>query len=102
MAQRKVIWTETAAKQRKAILSSWYDRNQSVSYPLKLIKLLNTKISLIKEHPLEFPRTSFPDTRVSTIGNFSLFYKADEERIIITAFWNNRQEAKRLKKLIEK
>jgi len=41
-------------------------------------------------------KTDFDEHRVLTLDDFSLFYKFDSERIIITAFWDNRQDPEKL------
>jgi plasmid stabilization system protein ParE len=96
MAQRKIVWTETAAMQRRLILEYWLQRNQSPTYSLKLLKLSNEKANKIAENPLLYKSASFPDTHVAAMGHFSLFYKITEESIIVTAFWDNRQEPRKL------
>ena len=91
MAQKKIIWTETAARQRRFILEYWIQRNQSPTYSLKLLRLSNEKANLIGENPLIYKAAEFPDTHVAAIGHFSIFYKISDDAIIITAFWDNRQ-----------
>ncbi len=101
MAQKKIIWTETAARQRRSILEYWVQRNQSTTYSLKLLQLSNEKASLIAENPLIYKAAEFPDTHVAAMGHFSLFYKITDSAIIITAFWDNRQDPKELLKLLK-
>lgn len=36
------------------------------------------------------------------LGNYSIFYKIFDEKIIITAFWDNRQDPKKLLKILGK
>jgi len=36
------------------------------------------------------------------MGHFSLFYKLDKNTIIITAFWDNRQDPKQLLEIVKK
>ena len=101
MAQKKIIWTETAARQRRSILEYWLQRNQSPTYSLKLLRLSNEKVNLIAENPLIYKTAEFPDTHVATMGHFSLFYKITDNAIVITAFWDNRQDPKELLKLLK-
>ena len=49
MAKRNVIWTETAAKQRRQILKYWTERNNSTIYSLKLIKITAKHIKVIEK-----------------------------------------------------
>jgi hypothetical protein len=39
-----------------------------------------------------------PNTRVASLGNFSIFFKIGKNTILITAFWDNRQDPKKLVK----
>ncbi len=96
MAERNVVWTATATKQRRAILKYWTLRNQSVQYAEKLIILINERIKLILVNPELFKLTTYPETRESAMGHFSIYYKIFADRIVITAFWDNRQDPKML------
>lgn len=102
MAQKKIIWTETAARQRRSVLEYWVHRNQSTSYSLKLLMLSNQKVELVALNPYLFKTAEFPDTRVVSMGHYSLFYKISDQSIIITAFWDNRQDPKKLLELLMK
>ena len=44
----------------------------------------------------------FKDLRVASLGNFSIFYKVTEKSIIITAFWDNRQDPKTLLNILKR
>lgn len=101
MAERTVVWTETAARQRREILRYWTDRNKSTTYAEKLIKLSVARIKVILKHPESFPQTIYPETRVSAMGHFSILYKLTDEHLIVTAFWDNRQDPKKLLKIIK-
>jgi plasmid stabilization system protein ParE len=94
MVERTVVWTETAAKQRREILKYWTNRNGSTLYAEKLIEITADRIQTILSHPESFKPTNFPETRVSAMGHFSIFYKLTLDHIIITAFWDNRQDPK--------
>lgn len=101
MAERKVIWTETAARQRRYILEYWLNRNKSSTYPIKLLRLSNEKANRISADPLIYKTSEFPDIRVAAMGHFSLFYKVTDEAIIVMAFWDNRQDSKKLLALLK-
>jgi plasmid stabilization system protein ParE len=101
VAKRKVVWTETAAKQRREILRYWTIRNGTTTYAEKLIKLTLSRIKVILNHPEGFPETIYPETRISAMGHFSILYKIAEEQLIITAFWDNRQDPKKLLETIK-
>jgi len=101
MAKRLVVWTETAARQRREILKYWTQRNGSTTYAEKLIDLTAKQIKVILKHPEAFKQADFPDTRESAMGHFSIFYKVTYKHLLITAFWDNRQDPKKLLELIE-
>ena len=96
MVERIVVWTATAAKQRREILRYWTLRNKSTRYSKKLIRLIKKRINLILQNPLSFKEAEHPETRESAMGNFSIYYKLTDKHLIITAFWDNRQDPKKL------
>ena len=50
----------------------------------------------IAKTPFMYKSTDFKDVRVASLDNFSIYYKITEESIIITAFWDNRQDPRKL------
>lgn len=101
MAELNVIWTKTADLQFVGILEYWVKRNKSNTFSKKLVKLVSERTKQIAETPLIYKATDFPDTRVASLGNFSIYYKISDQNIIITAFWDNRQDPKKLLKILE-
>jgi hypothetical protein len=101
MVKRNVIWTRTADLQFVGILEYWVKRNKSNTYSKKLLQLVSERTREIAEQPLIFKATDFKDTRVASLGNFSIFYKFNDTEITITAFWDNRQNPKKLFKILE-
>jgi plasmid stabilization system protein ParE len=102
MAQRTVKWTRTADIQFAGILEYWVKHNKSTSYSKKLISIVAERTKQISETPFIFKSTDFADTRVASLGNFSIFYKVAEKEIIVTAFWDNRQDPKKLLRLLKR
>ena len=102
MAKRTVVWTETASRQRREILKYWVQRNGTKTYAEKLIKLTAEQIKVIQSNPKLFKKADFPDTHVSALGHFSIFYKFTKDILIITAFWDNRQDPKKLLDILKK
>ena len=102
MVKRTVVWTETAARQRREILKYWTIHNGSTSFAEKLIKLIADRIKIIQKNPESFKSADYPGTRESAMGHFSIFYKVTQEQLIITAFWDNRQEPKKLLEILQK
>jgi plasmid stabilization system protein ParE len=100
MAKKPIVWTETAVKQRREILKFWTLRNKSSKYSEKLVKLIANRLKAIQNHPESYKQTNFPGTRISAMGYFSILYKITDEQLIVTAFWDNRQDPVRLLKLL--
>lgn len=96
MAKRNVVWTRTADIQYVGILEYWIKRNKSSAYSKKLVQLVSERTKQIAQNPLLYKKTDFKDTRVVSLGNFSIYYKCSDSEIIVTAFWDNRQDPKTL------
>ena len=96
MAKRKIVWTETAAKQRREILKYWTERNKSTIYAEKLIEITAQHLNVISKNPEAFKETEIDEVQESAMGHFSLYYKIISDQIIVMAFWDNRQNPKKL------
>lgn len=102
MAERQIVWTRTAVNQRKHILEYWIIKNQSTTYSEKLVELFRERTRQLIKHPKLGKKADFPETRVISLGHFSIFYKATKDRIIITSVWDNRQNPADLLKLLKR
>ena len=102
MAQRTVVWTRTADIQFAGVLEYWVKRNKSATYSKKLARLTSEKTFQIAKNPDIFEASEFKNTRVAPLENFSIFYKVTDTQIIITAFWDNRQDPEKLLKILQK
>ena len=96
MAKRSIVWTKTASKQRRLVLSFWNKKNHSTTYSLKLIAQINIRLQLLSNYPESGKKADFPNTRVAALEHFSIFYQFDNTQIIITSFWDNRQNPEKL------
>ncbi|MEO9884071.1 MAG: type II toxin-antitoxin system RelE/ParE family toxin [Balneola sp.] len=101
MARRDVVWTRTADLQFIGILEYWVKRNKSNSYSKKLVNLVKYRTNQIAKTPFIYKSTDFKDIRVASLGNFSIFYKVTDTQIIISAFWDNRQDPKKLLEILQ-
>ena len=101
MAKRNVIWTKTADLQYIGILEYWVRRSKSNSYSKKLVKLVFERTRQIAKNPFIYKSTNFKDVRVASMGNFSIYYKITDEQIIVSAFGDNRQDPKKLLKILK-
>lgn len=81
MAKRAVVWTKTAARQRREILKYWVKRNGTTTYAEKLIKLTSEQIKIIQGNPKLFKMADFPGTRVAALGHFSIYYKFTKDQL---------------------
>lgn len=82
MAKRKIARTQTAADQRRHILKYWVEHNQSNAYSLKLIEIIRERTRDLLDNPKLGKKADFPNTRVISLGHFSIFYKVTKDRIV--------------------
>lgn len=64
------------------------------------MNLVSERTEQIAENPLIYKKADFKDTRVASLGNFSVFYKVTNREIIVTAFGDNRQNPEKLLKIL--
>lgn len=104
MAKRKIVWTETAARQRREVLRYWTERNKTSHFAKKLIKVTASHVKVISKHLHAFKESEseIENVHVSSMGHFSIYYKSTSEQLIILAFWDNRQDPKELLKAIRR
>lgn len=95
-----IKWTGTAQKQFYLALDYLVERNKSTTFSEKLTEIVWDKIDFISRNPLASKATSHPDTRISSMGHYSIVYKIVKNEIIIMAFWDNRQDPKKLYELL--
>ena len=100
MVKRKIIWTKTAAFQRREILKYWTEKNGSTKYAEQLIRITASHIKVISNSPYSFKQTEIETIHESAMGHFSINYKITPDQIIVLAFWDNRQNPKKLLKAL--
>jgi plasmid stabilization system protein ParE len=96
MAQLGIYWTETAIRQRNFIFEYWIERNQSITYAKKLNQKISERTNLLKKNPELGKKTNFKNTRAISLGHYSILYQIVDLKILITGFWDNRQEPEKL------
>ena len=96
-----IEWTETAERQFFDILEYWINRNKSTRYSEKLSELVWDRTNFIASNPYASPKTTFARTNKAAIGHYSIFYKVTDTKILIMAFWDNRQDPKKLLDLLK-
>ena len=102
MAVTAVIWTDSAVRERRKILNYWTKRNKSSTYSEKLIFEILKRVQFLIKNPESFISTNYKDIRTSTLGHYNIYYKTTEKELIIVAFWDNRQNPKKLFKILKK
>jgi len=102
MAQLNIFWTETAIRQRNFIFEYWIERNKSNTYARKLNERISERTNLLKQNPDLGKKTDFKDTRAVSLGHYSILYQKFDSKIVITGFWDNRQEPEKLWKFLLK
>ena len=98
----KIFWAQTAKRQRDNIFDYWNKQNKSTSYSKKLNLSIRERIGLLKTYPKMGKETDFRETRVISLGHYSILYKIHKSKIIITGFWDNRQDPEKLMKFLRK
>ena len=58
--------------------------------------MVETLLKQIARNPYLFKDVGFKDTRVAPLLHFSLYYRVLNDQIVVTAFWDNRQDFKKL------
>lgn len=97
-----IFWTQTAIKQRDHIFDYWNNRNKSNTYSRKLNLTIRERVELLKSQPNIGKKTNFGETRAIIMRHYSILYKIDRPRIVITGFWDNRQDPKKLLGFLKK
>ncbi|KUY30548.1 type II toxin-antitoxin system RelE/ParE family toxin [Elizabethkingia ursingii] len=92
MAARKIIWTQKANLERKAILEYWIERNKSKKFSIKLNKLIISTIKQVAETPSIGRKTDLENVRVKIIRDYLLFYEFDEDYLKVLALWDGRRD----------
>jgi len=101
MDEVNIFWTKTAVKQRNHIFEYWNNRNFSTAYSVKLNLMIRERLNLLKSNLEMGKMTEFKETRAIFITYYSLLYKIEKNNIIITGFWDNRQDSKKLSKFLK-
>jgi hypothetical protein len=101
MGTINIFWTNTAYKQLNFVFEYWNKRNKSNLYSRKLFIKVFERIEILKTNPNIGKKTDFKDTRIISMGHYSNLYKNRTNEIIITGFWDNRQNPGKLLKFLK-
>lgn len=93
----KILWTLSAQQDRVKVFKYWNKRTKSREYSQKLNKLIQHRISLIKDYPTSGLVTNRIGIRYHLIDrHYKLFYKIDDDIAYIMRFWDTRQDPDKL------
>lgn len=96
MALLKIVWTQTAIKQRNFIFEYWKQRNGNTVYINKLNILIKERLQLLVQKPKLGKLIEYNGVRMISMRHYSIFYKQIENQIIVVSFWDNRQDPQKL------
>lgn len=96
MVERSIIWTKTADIQFVGILEYWVKNNKSTAYSKKLVALVTERTEQLSLSPEIYKKQI-----LKMLGNYSIYNQTNRSAIIITAFWDNRQDPEKLLKILK-
>ena len=89
---KRIIWSLKAISLFTRILEFYYQRNGTKTYSSSLNKEIKETIALLKKHPFLGRKTGTAHVRALIKGDFKIFYRIDENEIIILMIWDCRQD----------
>ena len=93
----KVIWSSEAVQNLEKIIA-YLEEKWTEKEIKKFIKKLEKQISVIKNHPVSFPKSYHFEARKSVLSkHITIYYKVFEDAIYILAIFDNRQDREKLK-----
>ena len=78
------------------MLNYWITRNGNNAYSKKLNQKIKSRINMVAENSKIGRMTIFRNTRMVTLGHYSIYYQAEKHAIYIISFWDNRRNVKDL------
>lgn len=96
MAKREVVWTRNSEIQLQEILEFYTQRNKSRNFALKLYRKFKTELKNVALKPEIGLKTKLDQIRGLIVGDFILFYKILDDKILILKVWNCKQNPDKL------
>lgn len=92
----KIVWSAQAIESFEKIIA-YLKENWTEKEIKKFIKILENQISIIKDHPLSFPKSQFVQIRKSVLSkHITLYYKIVEDVVYIVTIFDNRQSPEKI------
>ena len=95
MAERKIIWTKNAIKDRTDIFDYWNYRNKSKTFSKKLYKEFSEVVKLLKSNP-EIGVISDYEFRHLLVREYLIFYEIKTSEIVILKIWQGNRNPENL------
>lgn len=96
MAQRRIVWTKKANKERRKILEYWVNRNKSKRFSQLLNKRIISELRLVSKNPLIGKKTDLQNVRIIILKYYLLFYEITETEIVVLTIWDSRRNPDKL------
>lgn len=96
MAKREIVWTKNSEIQLQEILAFYTQRNKSRNYSLKLYSKFKTELKNVALKPEIGLKTKLDQIRGLIVGDFILFYKILDDKILVLKVWNCKQNPDKL------
>jgi hypothetical protein len=89
----EVVWSNRAIHELDSILEFWYARNESDSYPHKILVASDEAIHLIKSYPNVGIATNHRNVKMRLVlDRYYLVYRFNEHVVEVLKFWDCRQD----------
>jgi plasmid stabilization system protein ParE len=88
----RILWTQTAVRERNAILDFFRNRNGSPRYSQELLRHFRDSLRLAANHELLGKPTDAPGVRCLFVVDYSLFYSARSGELAVLSVWDNRRD----------
>lgn len=102
MAERTIIWTETAIRQRNEIFEYWNLRNKSKQYSQRLNRTIKEYLQVLAQRPTIGLKLHDAETRTFSLGNYNIYYEFDSDHLFVISIWENRQNPEELLNTLSK
>lgn len=96
VTKQKVIWADTAEKDYLDTLDFWYEHNQSLEYPEKIIKEVEKITEMLPNTPYMGVWVKENLRKIVLLKNFIIFYEVSESRIEIVHFFDGRDNPEKI------
>jgi plasmid stabilization system protein ParE len=96
MAEIEILWANIAIRQRNKIFEYWNERNGSTLYSKKLNAKIKEGLQNVRSNPKIGKTSILEHFRMISLGHYSIIYKITQNTVYVMAFWDNRQDPKKL------